>query len=1069
MSSAPATGRPVGAARAHTPTVLQMQVTECGAACLGMVLAHYGRWVSLDELRERCGASRDGTTGSDMLAAAAYYGLEGKGYYRARRLLAELGTPLVLLWQGAHYLVLDGIDEHHVWLNDPASGPRRLTVEAFDRDYSKICLVLRPGDSFAPGGTKPSRNAGLLRRARSVLTEVLAVVVVGLLLTLPGLAVAGISRLFVDEVLVGGDRAQAWPLVLALALTAVVQTAVMFLQQRILLRVGTRLIVAETARFVEHALRLPERYFVARSVADLGQRVQQNSEVVVVLTGRLATALVGLVVVAVYAVAMFFVDPLLATIAIALTLVNLVALREGLRRQRDGSRLLVQEQSALWQTTAYGALTMESIKAGGLEGDYYARWEGTAVRVAETRQRMAILGQLAGAVPAVLRSLAGAVVLVVGAWRVIDGAMTLGSLIAFQALLGFFAAPIGELVGFASLFQHARNIVVRLDDVLDEPADPATRELTGPAATPGRLRGAFELRSVTFGFKPTRAPLISEFDLRVEPGQRVAVVGASGSGKSTLVRCPRRPLPTVGRRRAARRPAGPGSTSLGRSSPPPSAWSSSAWPSSPAPSATTSPCGTPMSPRPTWCAPRSDAQIHDEIVARAGGYAAWVTDGGANWSGGQRQRFEIARALVRNPSVLLLDEATSALDAETEAAVENALRRRGCTTLVVAHRLSTVRDADLILVLDAGTVVERGTHDELLARKGPYVVSGRGMTVGWRLLRLELTLFLAGAGGRHLPVLTVSAPAMIAPGPAPGDHRWVERPGLDAEIVDDATAAEVAAVEVAAAVLGTVEALTDLIRPAAVPPGERVIRARNVADLRRREPGIRGRRGDVVGAGRRGLGEPRRASPPAGGNCYRPLGPALGELHGGRGPAAGDRGRPDHSRRADLALRGGRRPGPQRRERGRRRRRRSGRRRPHPRPGDPGPGRAAPGGRARHRARAPASGRLPPRPVPRSWRGPAGCRCGARTGACTAVRASPPYRAVARPPVCTPGGSGSGGPGGATPTPVSSVAPRPAGGVHPRRRLVGRGGRRRRPKPGRCRDGRRLRRRRVRVRGPADG
>ncbi len=720
---------PTRAPRAHTPTVLQMEVTECGAACLGMVLAHYGRWASLDELRERCGASRDGTTGADLVAAAAGYGLSGKGYYRRRGLLAELGCPLVLLWRGAHYVVLDGLDERHAWLNDPASGPRRITVEEFDRDYSKICLAFRPTETFTPGGERPSELRGVLRRARSVLADVAAVVIIGLLLTVPGLALAAASKLFVDEVFVGGDHDRAGPLVAALVVIAAAHIGLSWVQQKVLSRVATRLVVAESARFVRHALRLPERYFVARSVADLGQRVQQNRELVAILTGRLATVVVGLVVVAVYGIALVVVDPLLAAIAIALTLLNLLAMRFALRRQRDGSRVLLQEQSALWQTTAYGALTMESIKAGGLEGDYYARWEGTAVRVAETRQQMAILGQLTSSVPVTLRTLVTASVLGVGALRVIDGDLSVGSLIAFQVLLGSFAAPVADLVGFASLLQHARNLVRRLDDVLDEPEDPGCTDPAEPSSTGGgagggaggdepRLRGEIELRAVRFGFKPTRAPLIDGFDLHIEPGQRIAVVGSSGSGKSTLVRVlsglyqpwdgdvvlDGRPRSSIPRAVLA--------ASVGMVEQRVVLFS-----------------GTVRDNLTLWddeipdadvVRAAQDAQIHDEIVARAGGYAALVEDGGANWSGGQRQRFEIARALVRNPSILLLDEATSALDAETEAAVESALRRRGCTTLVVAHRLSTVRDADLILVMERGVVVERGRHDELLAQRGRY-------------------------------------------------------------------------------------------------------------------------------------------------------------------------------------------------------------------------------------------------------------------------------------------------------------------------------------------------------------
>src|SRR5262245_2025206 len=320
-------------ARVRTPTVLQMEVTECGAAALAMILAFYGRWVSLEELRDRCGASRDGTTASDLVRAAGFYGLEGTGFYRRRHLLTELGFPLLLVWRSNHFVVLEGLDDRYAYLNDPAWGQRRVPLDEFDRDYSKICLALRPTPAFEPGGRRPSTLAPLVRRGRPVLSEVLAVVIVGLLATIPGLALATISKFFVDDVLVRNITSRATGLVAALAVVAVLQFVLQRFQQRVLTQVGTRLVVAESARFVHHALRLPERYFVSRSVADLAQRVQHNREVVSLLTGTLANVGVSLVVIVVYGVAMFVVDPLLAVVAVCLTLVNLVVMRYALKRQ----------------------------------------------------------------------------------------------------------------------------------------------------------------------------------------------------------------------------------------------------------------------------------------------------------------------------------------------------------------------------------------------------------------------------------------------------------------------------------------------------------------------------------------------------------------------------------------------------------------------------------------------------------------------------------------------------------------------------------------------------------------
>jgi NHLM bacteriocin system ABC transporter peptidase/ATP-binding protein len=709
--------------RAKTPTVLQMQVTECGAASLGMVLAHYGRWVPLDELRERCGASRDGTTASDLVKAGEQYGLTAKGYYRRRGLLPELGYPLVLLWKGAHFLVLEGLDDKFAWLNDPASGPRRITVDEFDRDYSKICLAFRPTSAFREGGQPPSRLRPLVRRGKSLTAELLAVVALGLLAAIPGVAAAAVAKIFVDDVLGRGLTGRAWPLVGVLVLLVLLQLGIQLFQQHVLIQLGSRLTVAESARFVHRALRLPERYFLARSVPDLSLRVQDNRQVVAILTGKLASVGVGLVVMIVYGVAMIVVDPVLAAIAIGLTLVNLAFFRLSIVRQEQLSRLLVGEQAALNATTAYGAITMETIKAGGLEADYYARWEGTAVRVGEVHQRIAVSSQLYNSLPAVLRSLVYALVLCVGGLRVIDGTLTIGSLVAFQTLLSFFSAPVAEIVSFASLLQHAQNLVRRLDDVLEEPIDPTCDpRFQNSVYTdgPARLDGSLAIENVSFGFKPTVPPLIEHFDLSLTPGARVAIVGASGSGKSTLVRLVAGLYePWTGtvlldglRRHEIPRQVLNNSVAMVEQR-------------------IALFAGTVRDNLTLWddtitdddvTRAAIDAQIHDDIVARAGGYSSRMDDGGTNWSGGQRQRFEIARALVRDPSLLLFDEATSALDAETEAAVEAAVRRRGCTLLIVAHRLSTVRDADLILVMDKGCVVEHGRHDDLMAMDGHYAL-----------------------------------------------------------------------------------------------------------------------------------------------------------------------------------------------------------------------------------------------------------------------------------------------------------------------------------------------------------
>ncbi len=718
-----------------TPTVLQMQVTECGAAALGMILGHYGRFVELDELREVCGASRDGTSAGDLARAAEQYGCTAEGFGRSPARVAELGFPFIVFWAANHYLVVEGRDKTGWWLNDPAKGHRHVDDEEFNREYGRVALVVRPGPDFQPGGRPHRTWPSLVARLRPIATSVAASLVVATLLVVPGVAVALLSKVFVDEVLVKGDQSPAALLVGTLGAVVALQALLIWFQNRTLVGLRTLLLGRTAAQFVRQALRLPERYFVARSVPDLTTRVALNETVATVMTGRLALVFSSVVVVLVYGVLMLVLSPLLGVVGVGLSLVNLFVAQRSLRTRLDSAQRLMVEQARWQSVTVQSVAMLETIKAGGLEPDTFARWAGLGTGVGLERQVLADRTARLGAVPVLVRSLTQAAVLGVGALLVIHGQLQLGTLVAFQSLLSSFSGPIGEFLGFAGQVQQLHQDLVRLDDVLDEQIDPVcdpahqlqvpsdgwTNGTGGSDGSDGqrsRLEGSLRLRDVTFGFKRLAPPLIEGFDLDVAPGQRVAIVGTSGSGKSTLVRLIaglhqpwRGDIRFDGRQREdVPRTVLVSSVSMVDQ--------------------TIALFGGTIHENLTLWDPTiseeavvqaaMDAQIHDDIIARAGAYRSRVAEGGINWSGGQRQRLEIARALVRDPSILLLDEATSALDAETEAAIEDGLRRRGCTCVTVAHRLSTVRDADHIVVLDKGKVVEQGTHQELLGDDGTY-------------------------------------------------------------------------------------------------------------------------------------------------------------------------------------------------------------------------------------------------------------------------------------------------------------------------------------------------------------
>lgn len=710
--------------RVRTPLFPQFDATECGAACLGSVLAHFGRWVSMEELREACGVSRDACSAADVARAAEQFGLQVSGWRKQPHELWRMPLPAILFWQFNHFVVLEGFGHRRYYINDPANGHRVVGAEEFDRAFTGVVLVPEPGATFSRAGAR----AGALRLLWPWLREVKAplglAVACRLLLVGPGLALAMLLTVFVDQVLDGTPSGWGGWLTGAAFAAAAFTWLLVRLQHRCLRRIAVRLSVVHGERFLSHLLRLPVHYFARRFAGDLAARVQLIDKVAAVGSMQCVGIVIELTMSAVFLAAMFVYDAWLALLLAALAVANGFLMQVVSSARTDENRRLQREQGVLAGIGAFGVRNLDTLRATAAEDEFFSQWTGCQARELNVRQRFLELGHVIASLPALFLVLGSAAVLAVGGARVLAGEWTLGLLMGFYVLAGSFLRPVGRFVQFADAFQILEADLQRLSDVLAAVEDPGLAATAGPSQGSGgrtvatldgrtRLVGRIELRDVTFGYRPNGAPLIDKFSLTVEPGQRVAIVGLTGSGKSTLFKLmsgvytpwsgeilfdgvPRAEVP---------REVLTASVALVEQQPVLFAATVrenlTLW--------------NPAVPEGQLIAAAKDALLHDDIMRRGSGYDSQVREGGGNFSGGQCQRLELARALTGNPSVLLLDEATSALDAATEERIDHAVRRRGCTCIVVAHRLSTIRDCDQIIVLDRGHDVQRGVHEELMA------------------------------------------------------------------------------------------------------------------------------------------------------------------------------------------------------------------------------------------------------------------------------------------------------------------------------------------------------------------
>ena len=709
-----------GKERVKVPTVLQMEATECGAASLAMILAYYGRWLPLELLRQECGVTRDGSNADNLLKAARRQGCVAKAFAGRSEVLRKKEFPLILFWEFNHFLVLEGFQGDTVFLNDPAMGRRTVPWDEFITSYTGVYMKITPDENFKPEGEPYSIVKTVAAKLREDKWALIFLMVLGLCMIIPGLAVPVMSQIFIDDVFSLKHADWIVKLLNAMFGTMILLGIMTAMRAAVLTYWQKKLTIADSSGFFWHVLRMPVAFFQQRYAADIASRIQFNESTAEVLSNQAATALLDLLVALFYLLLLFQYSVPLTLIGISISVVDIFVFLYMRRRQTDLIMRIQQDASKAYGVLMSGLMMVESIKANGSEGDLFAKWAGYAAKASVATQEMKLWTMKVKLLPLLLGGLNSALIMTVGGFSIMEGIMTAGIYMAFNNLIAKFHEPVQKLLSLGNVLQNTEMQMRRLDDVrryktdsLNYPDENQTVSFTG-----NRLSGELTLKDVSFGYSPLDPPLIEHFDLHLEPGRWAAVVGSSGSGKSTLAKL------VAGlyeewsgeilfdgvKRREIPRPVIVNSLATvdqdvfqisGTVRQNISMFDKSV-------------------PSADIVQAAQDACIHDDIIQLQGGYDAEVSEGGLNFSGGQRQRLEIARALAFNPSLLILDEATSAIDPMTEQKCLENIRRRGCTCLIVAHRLSTIREADEIIVLERGKVAERGTHRELISHDGPY-------------------------------------------------------------------------------------------------------------------------------------------------------------------------------------------------------------------------------------------------------------------------------------------------------------------------------------------------------------
>ena len=713
--------QPVKNGVAKVPVIMQLEALECGAASLAMLMAYYDKWVPLEQVRADCGVSRDGSKAKNIALAAMHYGFDIEAYrFDPKTIQTQATFPCIIHWNMNHFVVLDGFKGNRVYLNDPARGDVAVTMEEFDESFTGVTILATPGEQFEPSGKPKSTLDFARKRLVGAGAAVVFVMVTTAISYLFGIINSFTSRIFMDRLLTGQNPDWLDPLIDMMTWLAIIQITVAWAQAVYSLKINGKMDVVGSTSYMWKVLRLPMEFFSQRQAGDIQARLGLNASIASTLVNTFAPLLLNTAMAVFYLAVMLKQSVPLTLIGLTALVINIGVSRYISQQRVNITRVQMRDQAKLASTKASGISMIETIKSSGAENGFFQKWAGYQASVNTQTVKTNKTNMLLGKIPMLLTEVANYGVLVLGVYLTMQGEYTLGGVMMFQGFLSSFMSPAQSLVGAGQTIQEMRTQMERVEDVMEYPDDPSLTAYQGNAddVELGKLQGHLELKNISFGYSKLEPPLIEDFSLTLKPGERVALVGASGCGKSTISKLvsglyqpwsgevlfdgkPRGAYPRdvlVGSLAVVDQDITLFDDTISNNI---KMWDSS------------------IEDFEVIMAAR-DAQLHDDITKLSDGYQHKLTSGGKNLSGGQRQRMEIARVLVQDPTIIIMDEATSALDARTEHEVVEAIRKRGITCVVIAHRLSTVRDCDEIIVLDHGKVVERGTHDQLMSKGGAY-------------------------------------------------------------------------------------------------------------------------------------------------------------------------------------------------------------------------------------------------------------------------------------------------------------------------------------------------------------